>query len=209
MIRVFIVDDHPAIIRGVAAALMQEQDLEVVGSAPSAAHLLTAVERLRPDVVLLDLELPGVSGIEAIGELLRNSPDTRVLAFTGHSAAEYVCGAVRAGASGCVLKGADVDEIARAIRTVHSGEAYAVAPVAAMLVAEPCGAEPASNPWSDRERAVLRLVAAGASDKQIARSLAIAERTVKFRIASIRNRLGAANRAQAAAIAIRSGLIPT
>ncbi len=206
MIRVLIVDDHPVVREGLVAALEDEADFRVAGAVGSAEEALRAAAAAKPDVVLLDLELPGVSGIEAIPRLAAALPGAGIIILTAYDTDERVLGAVRAGARGYVLKGASVEEIARAIRAVHGGGSYLASPVAAKILGQIRSPRRATT-LSDRERAVLREVAAGRSTKQIARALGITERTVKFHVSSIMNKLGADNRAQAVAEAARRGLL--
>jgi DNA-binding NarL/FixJ family response regulator len=164
-------------------------------------------ERLHPDVLLLDLELPGMDGVAAIPRLHAMSPVTSILVFTAYDTDERVFGAIRSGAKGYLLKGASGEEITRAIRAVSAGESYLEPRVAAKLVAEVNAPRRFAGLLTERERAVLRFVAAGLSNKQIARSLAITERTVKFHVTSILSKLGADNRAAAVAIAVQRGLL--
>ena len=206
MIRVLVVDDHPVVRQGLVAVLGDQPDFVVAGSAGSAEEALALVARERPDVVLLDLELPGLDGVEAIPRLLEASPEVRVLVFTAYDTDERVVGAIRAGAGGYLLKGASVEEIARAIRTVRGGGSYLEPRVATALLAE-VRTPRRGTALTDRERAVLRLVADGLPTKQIARSLGISERTVKFHVTSIFRKLGADNRAQAVALAAEQDLL--
>ena len=206
MIRIAILDDHPIVRQGLVAALEDEPDLQVVGTADSAEAGLALVRRERPDVLLLDLELPGMGGVEAIPSLLEANPSTAILVFTAYDTDEHVLGAMRSGAKGYLLKGAAVAELARAIRAVASGGSALEPRVAARLVAEvrsPRGA----GPLTHRERDVLRLIAEGLPSKQIARTLGITERTVKFHTASLLRKLGADTRAQAVAQAAQRGLL--
>ena len=205
--RVLVIDDHPVVREGLVTVLEDEADFEVVGSAGSAEEGLTLVERLRPDVVLLDLELPAMTGVEAIPRFVEASPGTRVLVFTAYDTDERVFGAIRSGARGYLLKGATAAEIARAIRAVHAGESYLEPRIAAKLLAEVSAPRRFAGLLTERERAVLRLVAAGLANKQIARSLSITERTVKFHVTSILRKLDADNRAQAVAVAVQRGLL--
>lgn len=205
MIRVLIVDDHPVVREGLVAALEDEPDFRVAGAVGSAEDALKVAGTARPDVILLDLELPGLSGIEAIPRLAAALPAAGIIILTAYDTDERVLGAVRAGARGYVLKGASVEEIARAIRAVHGGGSYLASPVAAKILSQV--RSPRSTTLSARERAVLREVAAGRSTKQIARALGITERTVKFHVSSIMNKLGADNRAQAVAEAAKRGLL--
>ena len=180
---------------GLVAALARRADFAIVAAYGSAEELLAA--RVAADVVLLDLELPGMSGIDAIPHLA--SP---VLVLTAYASDEQLDAVLRAGALGYLLKGAALEEIERAIRTVARGERYLdprVAPRVAALAHAPR--------LSPRERDVLRLLVAGQSNKEIAASLRVTERTVKFHVTSIFNKLGAENRAQAVTIAHQRGLI--
>ena len=208
MIRVLLADDHPIVRQGLASVLSDEEDLEVVGQASSGREAVALAARLRPDVVLLDLEMPDMDGVEAIPHLLAATQDLGVLVFTAYDTDERVLGAIRAGARGYLLKGASSDEIARGIRTINSGGSYLEPRVASKLMAElvaPHGAR--TGALSEREREVLRLVADGLPTKQIAAALSISERTVKFHVNSIFHKLGADNRAQAVALAAQRGLL--
>jgi DNA-binding NarL/FixJ family response regulator len=206
MIRLVVVDDHPIVRQGLIASLEDEADFEVVGAAGSVAEGLALVGRARPDVVLLDLELPDGGGVEAIPRLAEASPNSRVLVFTAYDTDERVLGAIRAGAAGYLLKGATSPDIAAAIRTVAAGGSALEPRVAAKLAAA-VRAPRGGGPLSGREREVLRLVADGLPGKQIARALGISERTVKFHTASLLRKLGADNRAQAVAVAAQKGLL--
>jgi DNA-binding NarL/FixJ family response regulator len=206
VIRVLVVDDHPVVREGLVAVLGDQPDFVVAGSAGSAEEALALAARERPDVVLLDLELPGLDGVEAIPRLLEASPEVRVLVFTAYDTDERVVGAIRAGAGGYLLKGASVEEIARAIRTVRGGGSYLEPRVATALLTE-VRTPRRETALTERERAVLRLVADGLPTKQIARSLGISERTVKFHVTSIFRKLGADNRAQAVALAAERQLL--
>jgi DNA-binding NarL/FixJ family response regulator len=206
MIKLLVVDDHPIVRQGLASALEDEDDFTVVGAVGSAEEALTALGRLQPDVVLLDLELPGISGVEAIPRLLVADPPPAVLVFTAYDTDERVLGAIRAGARGYLLKGATIAEIARAVRAVAAGDSALEPRVAARLVAA-VRSPGAAGQLTAREREVLRLVADGLPGKQIARELGISERTVKFHTASVLRKLGADNRAQAVALAAERGLL--
>lgn len=207
MIRVIVVDDHPIVRQGLVSVLGDEDDLEVVGEASSGREAVALAARLQPDVMLLDLEMPDLDGVEAIPQLLAAKPGLGILVFTAYDTDERVLGAVRAGARGYLLKGASADEIARGIRTVYSGGSYLEPRVASKLLAEVSSPRTRGTGLSEREREVLRLVAEGLPTKQIALSLSISERTVKFHINSIFHKLGADNRAQAVALAAQRGLL--
>ncbi len=206
MIRIVVVDDHPVVREGLVASLGDDPEFQVVGAAASAEEALALVAAQQPDIILLDLELPGVNGLAAIPALAAAHPASRVLILTAYDTDERVLGAIRAGARGYLLKGAPLEEIARAIRAVHAGESYLEARIATKVLAE---LAPRKRPTtlSRREREVLRLVAEGHANKQIAQTLGITERTVKFHVTSILNKLGAGNRAQAVALAARRGLL--
>ena len=202
-----VVDDHPIVRQGLVSVLSDEDDLEVVGEASSGREAVALTPRLQPDVMLLDLEMPDLDGIEAIPQLLAAKPGLGVLVFTAYDTDERVLGAVRAGARGYLLKGASADEIARGIRTVHGGGSYLEPRVASKLLAEVTSPRLRGSGLSEREREVLRLVAEGLPTKQIALNLSISERTVKFHVNSIFHKLGAENRAQAVALAAQRGLL--
>jgi DNA-binding NarL/FixJ family response regulator len=206
-VRVLVVDDHPVVRQGLVSVIEDQPDLEVVGSTGSAEEAISMVQRLGTDVVLLDLELPGLDGVAALPRLLEARPGLGVLVFTAYDDEERVLGAVRAGARGYLLKGASGDEIARGIRAVHAGESHLASRVAARLLAEVQAPRRNTASLSQRERDVLRLVAEGMPTKQIAQSLSITERTVKFHVNSIFHKLGAETRAQAVALAAQRGLL--
>jgi DNA-binding NarL/FixJ family response regulator len=193
--KIVIVDDHPVVREGLVAALDRKNGIEVAAAFASAEEALTS--RTTADVVILDLELPGLRGIDAIGRF--SSP---VLVLTAYGAEDDVDAAIEAGAKGYLLKGASLDEIERAIEAVAHGNSY-LDPRITTMVMRRSGRQRLTG----RERDVLRLLAAGNSNKVIARKLHITERTAKFHVTSIFNKLGADNRAQAVAIAAERRLI--
>jgi DNA-binding NarL/FixJ family response regulator len=207
MIRVLIIDDHPIVHDGVTAILRPEPDISVVGSAATIAEGLAQIAALDPDVSLLDLRLPGDDGLDGIARILEAHPSARLITFTAHDADEYVFAAIKAGAKGYVLKGSPAQEIVRAIRQVHGGDSYLSPAIGAALARQVASPRRHGGLLSARELSVLRLVAAGQSNQQIADSLGITERTVKFHVTAIFNKLGADNRAQAVALASRRGLL--
>lgn len=208
MIRLLVVDDHPIVRQGLVAVLEDDEEFTVVGSVPSAEAALAQIATAAPDVILLDLELGGgMDGVSAIGPLLAAQPAARILVFTAYDTSERVFAAIQAGAKGYLLKGAPVEELTRAIRTVHADGSYLESRVASTLLAEVRTPRRGGGRLSERERAVLRLVAAGLTSKQIARELAITERTVQFHVTGLLNKLGAESRAQAVAIAAERGLL--
>jgi DNA-binding NarL/FixJ family response regulator len=195
--RVAIVDDHPIVREGLVAALEGKSGVEIVGVFSTAEEALGRLKSAPTlEVVILDLELPGMSGLEAI-PLLSRSAAVLVLSAYGENIEE----AIRAGAKGYLLKGAPLDEIERAIAAVARGESYIDPRLASRLVTR------SPERLSEREREVLRLVAGGQSNKQIAAKLRISERTAKFHVTAILNKLGAENRAQAVAIAAEKRLL--
>lgn len=208
MIKVLIVEDHPIVREGVTAVLEREHDIDVVGAAETIGEGLRLAAMLDPDVILLDLKLPDAvadavhEGVASFARVSRS-----IVVFTAYEADEDVFRAIQGGARGYLLKGSPAAEIARAIRQVHAGESYLSPRIAAKLVkgvAQPRGRAGLLSP---RELAVLRLVAAGLSNRQIAGTLSISERTVKFHVTAVFNKLGAENRAQAVAIAAERGLL--
>jgi len=194
MIRLAVVDDHPVVREGLVAAL-EKRDFAIAGAFGSAEELFEA--QMTADVVLLDLELPGLSGVEAIPRVA-----ARVLVLTAYANDEQIDAVLRAGARGYLLKGATIDEIDRAIRAIAAGDTYIDPRVASRVIA--LSRAPRLSP---REREVLQLVANGRSNKEIATELGITERTVKFHVTAIFNKLGAENRAQAVTLAHERGLV--
>jgi DNA-binding NarL/FixJ family response regulator len=207
VIRVVVIDDHPIVRQGLVGVLEDEADLEVVGEYGSAREGLGHMGRVQPDVVLLDLEMPDLDGIDALPALIAAKPDLAVLVFTAYDTEERVLGALRAGAKGYLLKGASAEEIGRAVRLVAAGGSYLEPRVATQVIAQVQAPRRDALRLSEREREVLRLVADGMATKQVARSLGITERTVKFHVNSIFHKLGADSRAQAVALAVQRGLL--
>jgi DNA-binding NarL/FixJ family response regulator len=206
-IKVLIVDDHPIVREGVAAVLERERDIDVVGAADTVDEGVRVAAKLHPDVILLDLKMPGTDSLDGIASFV--GEDRAIVVFTAYEADDEVFRAIRGGARGYLLKGSPAVEIARAIRQVHAGESYLSPRIAAKLVKGVVQPRGRTGLLSPRERGVLRLVAAGLSNRQIAHALSISERTVKFHVTAIFNKLGAENRAQAVAIAAERGLLPT
>jgi len=207
MIKVLIVDDHPIVHDGVTAILRAEHDIDVIGSAATIAGAMDRIAALHPDVALLDLRLPDEDGLNGIERIAGAFPGVRVIAFTAYDADEYVFAAIKAGAKGYVLKGSPGQELVRAIRQVQAGDSYLSPAIGATLARQVANPRRGRGLLSARELAVLRLVAAGQSNQQIAESLGITERTVKFHVTAIFNKLGADNRAQAVAVASKRGLL--
>jgi DNA-binding NarL/FixJ family response regulator len=207
MIRVLIVDDHPIVREGIAAVLEREADIRIAAAAETIDEGLALAVEHHPDVTLLDLRLADVGAADSVASFARVGG--AVLIFTAYDADEEVFRVIRDGARGYLLKGSPAAEIAAAIREVHAGESYLSPRIAAKLVRDVTRPRARSGALSARERGVLRLIAAGLSNRQIGKTLSISERTVKFHVTAIFNKLGADNRAQAVALAAERGLLAT
>jgi len=208
-IRVLIADDHAVVRQGLRTFLELQEDIEVVDDVGDGEAALRAVAEHDPDVVLMDLVMPGVGGVEAIRRLREVHPAARVLVLTSFLDDEKLFPAVRAGAAGYLLKDVEPEELVRAIRTVADGEALLHPAVAARLMEEVSESPRpvAEEALTAREREVLELIARGMPNKLIARELGIAEKTVKTHVSSILGKLGLTDRTQAALYAVRSGLL--
>jgi NarL family two-component system response regulator LiaR len=207
-IRVLIADDHPVVRQGLRTFLELQDELEIVGEAADGAEAVARVEELVPDVVLMDLMMPGVDGIEATRRIRAVSPATKVLALTSFADDQMVFPAVKAGAAGYLLKDVQPQELVAAIRAVHRGEALLHPAVAAKLMQEVAQGRPggAAESLTERELEVLRLIARGMSNKEIAGALVLAEKTVKTHVSNILQKLHLADRTQAALYAVKQGL---
>jgi two-component system, NarL family, response regulator LiaR len=207
-IRVLIADDHAVVRQGLRTFLELQDDIEVVGDAGDGEEAVDAALEGRPDVVLMDLVMPGLDGIEATRRILRERPATRVIALTSFLDDDKVLPAVRAGAAGYLLKDVEPDELVRAIHTVNDGDALLHPAVSARLLRELAGDEPEADAGlTAREREVLALLARGLPNKLIARELGIAEKTVKAHVSSILAKLNVTDRTQAALLAVRRGWV--
>ncbi|MFL6237420.1 MAG: response regulator [Thermoanaerobaculia bacterium] len=207
-IRILLADDHPVVRDGLAAMLGTQPDFQVIGEAGNGAEAVAEAARLRPDVVLMDLEMPALDGIEAIRRLRAADPAVQVVVLTAFDTDERILGALQAGAQGYLLKGAPRAEIFAAIRAVSAGGALIPPVVASKLLRQVRAAE-SPDALTAREREVLGLVAAGLANREIATRLSISERTVKFHVSALLSKLGARNRTQAARLARDRGLIPS
>lgn len=213
-IRVVLADDHPMYRYGLAAVLEQADGIDVVASVGDGSALVGAVRDLSPDVVLTDLSMPGLDGVGAITQLLGSQPELPILALTMHEDDAHVFAALRAGARGYLVKGADAAEIVRAVYSVASGEAVYGGAVARRIVAFYSGGQvesPVARAFPDltpREREVLELLAAGCRNHEIARRLGMSEKTVRNHVSQVLAKLQVPDRTAAAVKAHKSGIRP-
>ncbi|MBT2401656.1 response regulator transcription factor [Streptomyces sp. ISL-100] len=206
--RVLLVDDHQVVRRGLRTFLEIQDDIEVVGEAGDGAEGVARAEELRPDVVLMDIKMPGTDGIEALRKLRELANPAKVLIVTSFTEQRTVVPALRAGASGYVYKDVDPDALAGAIRSVHAGHVLLQPEVAGALLAqeEGNGGTGRGSALTDREREVLTLIADGRSNREIARALVLSEKTVKTHVSNILMKLDLSDRTQAALWAVRHGI---
>ncbi len=207
MIRLIVADDHPIVRAGLVAMLSDEADFEVVAVATDGAEAVRMTAALRPDVVLMDLRMPGTGGVEATVRIVGAAvPAPRVLILTTYESDDHILGAIEAGASGYVLKAAPAEEIVAGIRSVAAGHTALSPQVAARLVERMRHPGPETT-LTARETEVLRLVAAGRSNKQIASELGIGASTVKTHLLKVFEKLGVADRTRAVTLAMERGLL--
>lgn len=209
-ITLLIVDDHPVVRDGLLAILGTQPDFRVIGEAASGKEALTLAREQAPDVILLDLEMPEMDGVETIRLLREDRPDVRIVVFTAFDTDERILSAVRAGAKGYLLKGAPRSELFNAIRIVYKGGSLLQPVVASRLLGQLAASDSRGDQVEEitpREDEVLQLLVQGKQNKEIAADLSITERTVKFHISSILGKLGAGNRTEAVTIAIQRGLV--
>lgn len=209
-IRVLISDDHTVVRKGIRTLLSTEPGIEVVGEAADGVEAVEKFETLRPEVLLLDLQMPRKSGLDVIEEIKQVDPGARILVLTSFGEDETVFAAVKAGAMGYLLKDSSPEELVQAIHNVYHGRPSLHPTIAFKLVQElrqpPKELPPTEDPLTEREVDVLRLVAKGMSNQEIADNLVISERTVRTHISHILDKLHLANRTQAALYALRQGL---
>ena len=208
-IQVLIVDDHPVVREGLRGLIDLQPDMEVVGEATDGVEAVEKALSLDPDVILLDIEMPRKTGIEAIPEIRQANSDARILVLTSFADNEKVFPAIKAGALGYLLKDSSPQELLQAIRDVHRGASSLHPTIARMLIRElsqPTELPPAENPLTDREVDVLKLVAQGLSNEEISKVLVISVRTVSTHVSNILDKLHLANRTQAALYALGEGL---
>jgi DNA-binding NarL/FixJ family response regulator len=207
IVKILLCDDHVMFREGIVDRLRYRPNLKLVGEAGNGAKAVELARELRPDVVVMDLEMPGMGGFEAIARILREDRGARVLVLSGHASDANVLGALEEGAVGYVLKGSPSTELFRAIEKVAAGERYVPPELASRLVF--LLQDSSYKGLTEREVRVLRLIAEGKKDKEIARSLGQSLRTIRRDVTHLYEKLGASNRAQAIALASRRGLIPS
>jgi NarL family two-component system response regulator LiaR len=208
-VRVLVVDDHVVVRKGIRALLATERDIEVVGEAENGREAVAEAERLRPDVILMDLVMPEMDGIEAIHRITTRQPEARILVLTSFAADDKVLPAIKAGALGYLLKDSGPGELVEAIHQVQRGESSLHPAIARKLLQElsrPSDRPPASEPLTEREVEVLQLVARGRSNREIAEELTISEATARTHVSNILGKLHLASRTQAVLYALREGL---
>jgi DNA-binding NarL/FixJ family response regulator len=205
-IKILIADDHPVVRDGLAAILGTQADFEIVGFAANGAEAVAQVGDLQPDVLILDLEMPQVDGIEALRRLRAEGLQVQVIVFTVFDTDERILAAVQEGARGYLLKGAPRDQVFNAVRVVHGGGSL-LEPVVASKLLQRVHRGSDADALSAREQEVLELLAQGQQNKEIAAQLFISERTVKFHVSAVLRKLGAGNRTEAVALAAQRGLV--
>jgi DNA-binding NarL/FixJ family response regulator len=210
MIDILVVDDHPIVREGLVAILEAQQDFNVIAEGNDGAEAIALYDRLKPDVVLIDLQMPNVDGVQAIQQIREGDPEAKIVVLTAYDTDERILQAVQAGARGYLLKGAPRDEIFRAIRVVHMGGSLLEPAVAGKLLSHVGGimrGESREEELTSRELDVLKLMARGLRNKEIAAELRIAEKTVQFHLANLFDKLGVNGRTEAVHAARERGLL--
>ena len=206
-IRILVADDHSVVRKGLRTFLSLQPELEIIGEASDGEEAVAMALQLKPDVVLMDIKMPKMDGITATAAIRQQLPDTEVIALTSVLEDASVVGAVRAGAIGYLLKDTEADELCRAIVAAAAGQVQLSPQAAARLMREVRAPE-APETLSERETDVLRLLAQGYSNKELAQSLSLSEKTIKTHVSNILGKLGVPSRTQAALYAVRIGLVP-
>lgn len=209
-IRIFVADDHPVVRDGLIALLSTQPDFQVVGQASDGEGVIAQIPRLNPDVLLLDLEMPRLDGVQTLERLKELSPEVRTIVFTAYDTDERILSAVRAGARGYLLKDAPREELFKAIRVVGDGGSLLQPMVASRLLQQLSSTgrdRPSREALTDREMDVLLLLAEGKTNREIGSKLHITMRTVKFHVSSILDKLGASNRTEAVTLAVQRGYV--
>lgn len=208
-IRLLIADDHKIVREGLKAFIAPTEGFEVVGESSNGADVIELAKQLNPDVILLDLLMPGLDGISAAREIIQSNPQARIIIITSYLEDQKVIAAIKAGAAGYILKDSSPHELETAIREVHNGNSVFPARIASILVKEICQTEKREenrNPLTERETEILKLVAEGLSNQEIADRLYLSVWTVRTHVTEILGKLGVENRTQAALYALREGL---
>jgi NarL family two-component system response regulator LiaR len=209
-IQILIVDDHAMVRKGIRALLNEYQDVRVIGEAANGLKAIEQVERLKPDVVLIDLAMPVMDGIEAIKKIIANHPDERIIVLTSYPGDDKLFPAIKAGARGYLLKDAQPEELVQSIRNVYSGEPSLNPTIAWRILRGMSGVEPekrSAEELSERELEVLRLLTKGKTDQEIAKQLVLTDVTIRTHVSRILSKLGLKNRVQAALYGIRTGIV--
>lgn len=211
-IRIIVADDHPVVREGLVAMLDTQADFEVVAQAKNGEELLAQAQQFKPDVILTDLEMPMLDGVEAIRKIRQAIPQMAFIVFTAFDTDERIVSAVQAGAKGYLLKGAPRDDVFRAVRVVSKGGSLLEPTVATKLLQHMSGENQntqhnLAESFTEREMEVLQLLGTGKTNKEIGADLFITERTVKFYVSAILGKLHASNRTEAVTIAVQRGLI--
>ena len=209
-IKVLLVDDHPMVRDGLAANIETQSDMEVVGEAGDGLEAVRLAKLLRPNVIMMDLQMPKMGGVEAIQKILQEAPGSEVIILTAFDTDEHIFSGLEAGAKGYLLKGASRDDLFKAIRAASRGESLLEPAVASKLVerfTQLSKKGPADDTLSDRELEVLSLMAKGYRNKEIARDLVITEKTAKAHVSNILSKLGASDRTEAVTMGLKRRLI--
>lgn len=206
-IRVLIVDDHTVVRSGLRTFLMVFDDLDFVGEASSGEQAIRLCKDLHPDVVLMDLVMPGIDGAAATSAIREDCPETQVIALTSFKEQDLIQSALKAGAIGYLLKNVSADELANAIRAAHAGRATLAPEAAHVLIQSAQNPRPVGGDLTPREREILTLMISGLSNAEIAESLVVSHSTVKFHVSNILSKLGVSTRTQAVTFALQNNLV--
>lgn len=209
-IRILIADDHAIVRKGLRTLITSEPGMEVVGEAADGIEVVERARSLGPDVILMDMMMPRQTGLEAIPQIKEEDPDARILVLTSFAEDDKIFPAIKAGALGYLLKDSSPDQLLQAIHDVHRGESSLHPTIALKVIRElnrPTGLPPTAEPLTEREVEVLKLVARGMTNQEMAAELVISERTVANHVGNILGKLHLANRTQAALYALREGLV--
>lgn len=206
-IRVVLADDHSVVRKGVREFLEEEPDIDVIGEASDGLQAVELATELQPDVIVMDIKMPQLSGVDATKRIRTAAPKVRVLALTAYDDDPYIFGLLEAGASGYVLKTAESSELIRAIRAVAAGQSALDPAIAPRIIARVAQPVPVAESLTERELEVLRLAARGLTNKQIGHDLDISDRTVQNHLANIYTKLGVASRTEAVTAALQRGML--